>query len=94
MIFFPATQFSIFLLEIASSLASSCENQDAAEDETDKNRLKRVRDLMKRAIEDGKNGKQQSIQVKVLKNRNGSKGETLISFWPLFNHFEDKSQSK
>ena len=70
------------------------EGMDWAEDETDKNRLKRVRDLMKRAIEDGKNGKQQSIQVKVLKNRNGSKGETLISFWPLFNHFEDKSQSK
>ena len=70
------------------------EGMDWAEDEADKARLKRVRDLMNRVIKDGKEGKQQKIQLKVLKNRNGSKGETVINFWPLFNHFEDKSQSK
>ena len=34
--------------------------------------------------------KAQRIQVKVLKNRNGSKGEVFLDFYPMFNYFSDK----
>lgn len=57
--------------------------------ENDKERTKRLCQLKKEAIEAGKNGEAQKIQAKVLKNRNGSKGEVLFRFWPMFNYFED-----
>lgn len=60
---------------------------DYQEGEADKTREKRLRELMKSVIADGKSGKPQKIQVKVLKNRNGSKGDTLIDFYPMFNYF-------
>ena len=60
---------------------------DYQEGEADKAREKRIRELMKQAVEDGKNGKPQKIQVKVLKNRNGSKGDALLDFYPMFNYF-------
>ena len=53
----------------------------------DKAREKRIRELMKQVVEDGKAGKAQSIQVKILKNRNGSKGDALLDFYPMFNYF-------
>jgi replicative DNA helicase len=66
------------------------EGMDYQEDETDKAREKRIRELMKQTVEDGKHGKAQSIQVKILKNRNGSKGDTLLDFYPMFNYFTAK----
>lgn len=63
------------------------EGMDYQEGEADKAREKRIRELMKQAVEDGKNGKPQKIQVKVLKNRNGSKGDALLDFYPMFNYF-------
>ena len=42
---------------------------------------------MKQAVEDGKAGKPQKIQVKVLKHRNGSKGDAYLDFYPMFNYF-------
>ena len=60
---------------------------DYQESEADKAREKRLRELMKSVIADGKNGKPQKIQVKILKNRNGSKGDTLLDFYPMFNYF-------
>ena len=44
-----------------------------------------MQDMMKR----GKEGKSQSIQIKVLKNRNGSKGDAYVDFFPMFNYFRD-----
>lgn len=60
---------------------------DYQEGEADKAREKRIRELMKKAIVDGKAGKAQKIQVKVLKNRNGSKGDAMLDFYPMFNYF-------
>ena len=60
---------------------------DYQEGEADKAREKRLRELMKSVIADGKSGKPQKIQVKILKNRNGSKGDTLLDFYPMFNYF-------
>lgn len=66
------------------------DGMDYQEGETDKNREKRIRELMKQVIEDGKAGRAQRIQVKVLKNRNGSKGGATLDFYPMFNYFTDK----
>lgn len=63
------------------------EGMDYHEGEAEKAREKRIRELMKQTIADGKNGKPQHIQVKILKNRNGSKGDTLLDFYPMFNYF-------
>lgn len=60
---------------------------DYQEGEADKAREKRVRELIKHNVEEGKKGGGQSIQLKILKNRNGSKGETLFKFYPMFNYF-------
>ena len=63
------------------------DGMDYQEGEADKAREKRIRGLMKQAVADGKAGKPQKIQVKVLKHRNGSKGDTLLDFYPMFNYF-------
>lgn len=67
---------------------------DYREGEADKAREKRIRELISQAIEDGKDGDAQAIQVKVLKSRNGSKGQTLLNFYPMFNYFEDRKEEE
>lgn len=67
------------------------EGMDYQEGEADKAREKRIRELMRQAVEDGKAGKPQKIQVKVLKHRNGSKGDACLDFYPMFNYFTDKT---
>ena len=62
---------------------------DYKKGEKDGDREKRIRELTKTNLENGKNGKAQRIQVNVLKNRNGSKGEAVIEFYPMFNYFKE-----
>lgn len=68
------------------------EGMDYQEGETDGNRQKRIRELVKAAEQQGRSGQAQSIQVKILKNRNGSKGDALLDFYPMFNYFTDKRE--
>lgn len=70
------------------------EGMDWKEGEGEKDRNKRVRKLLKEQIAIGRQGQAQSIQVKVLKNRNGSKGDTCMDFYPMFNYFTDKGRSE
>ena len=63
------------------------EGMDYQEGEADKAREKRIRELMKEAVDAGKAGKPQRIQVKILKHRNGSKGDAYLDFYPMFNYF-------
>lgn len=64
------------------------EGMDYQEGEAKTSREKRIRNLLKQAEEDGKNGQPQNIQVKVLKNRNGRKGSVNLDFYPMFNYFK------
>lgn len=66
------------------------DGMDYQEGEADKAREKRIREIMRQAVEAGKAGKAQKIQVKILKHRNGSKGDALLDFYPMFNYFTDK----
>ena len=65
------------------------DGMDYQEGESEKERDKRIRELIKSQISAGKAGKAQRLQVKVLKNRNGCKGESLINFYPMFNYFAE-----
>lgn len=60
---------------------------DYFEDETSAERQKRIRGLIKDFELKGRNQEAQSIQVKVLKNRNGSRGDFVFNFYPMFNCF-------
>lgn len=60
-----------------------------AEDKGDKVRVKRIRDLISKNISLAKAGKPQRIQLKVLKNRNGSKGDAFLEYVAMFNSFSD-----
>ena len=68
------------------------EGMDYQEEEADGARRKRIRELIKTAEQQAGSGQAQSIQVKILKNRNGSKGDTLLDFYPMFNYFTDKRE--
>lgn len=63
---------------------------DYKEGERDGDRLKRIRKLIKDTETQGKNGEAQSLELKVLKNRNGSKGHKIqLSYYPYFNYFKE-----
>lgn len=70
------------------------EGMDYQENENQKERDKRIRSLLRENIEAGKKGEPQHIQLKILKNRNGSKGDTRLEFLPLFNYFRDAKGSQ
>ena len=65
------------------------EGMDHEEGETDTARLKRIRDRIKTYEAKGKKGEAQTLQAKVLKQRNGSKGQTSFSFYAMFNCFKE-----
>lgn len=64
--------------------------KDKNELETEKERVTRVRKLTDEMIERAKTGKGVGVQIKILKNRNGTKGETFLDFYPMFNFFVEK----
>ncbi|WP_049946293.1 bifunctional DNA primase/helicase, partial [Butyrivibrio sp. WCD2001] len=65
------------------------EGMDYQEGETDNARQKRIRELIKNMEEKARTGEAQTLQAKVLKNRNGSKGQAEFSFYAMFNCFEE-----
>lgn len=65
------------------------DGMDYQDNEKEPERNRRIRELMNTAAEKGAKGQAQQIQVKVLKNRNGAKGDTLLDFYPMFNFFTD-----
>lgn len=62
---------------------------DYDEGETDKAREKRIRELIKDQKEKGNAGGAETIELKILKNRNGKSGAAILFFYtPMFNHYE------
>lgn len=53
-----------------------------------------VRLLVKMWQKQASEGKEQEIQIKVLKNRNGRRGDCVLKFWPRFNYFEDLPEAE
>ena len=66
---------------------------DYQEGESDKARANRIKELTDEAIAAGKAGRSQTIQVKILKNRNGSKGQAILDFYPKYNYFCDSTST-
>ena len=69
------------------------EGMDYNDGENEKQRNRRIKNLLDEQILLGRHGKAQSIQVKILKNRNGSKGDAVMEFYPMFNYFADKKRN-
>ena len=66
------------------------EGMDYTEGEAEKAREKRIRELMRRNEGLARDGKAVMIQLKILKNRNGSRGSSApLLYFPMFNHFEE-----
>jgi len=57
--------------------------------ETEKERLKRIRELNETNTLKARRGEPVQMELKVLKNRNGRKGTTVLNFHPMFNYFTD-----
>lgn len=65
---------------------------DYDESENDKSRLKRIRTMIKDCERYAAKGGGIDIQLKVLKNRNGKKGNSInFVFYPMFNYFKESN---
>lgn len=64
-------------------------NDDEKDDnaETDKARKQRIRQIFRAMEAASREGRPQKIQIKVLKNRNGIKGDAQAEFLPAFNYY-------
>lgn len=62
---------------------------DYQEGEAEKAREKRIRELRRDQEAKGRLGQAQSIQLKILKNRYGAKGDVILSFYPMFNYYRE-----
>ena len=67
---------------------------DYKEGEADTARQKRIRTLMKDMDERGKRGADETVQLKVLKNRQGGRGDVIFSFYPMFNLYEELQEDE
>ena len=66
------------------------EGMDYSEGEADGARQKRIRQLIKDNEETARKGEGVQIHLKILKNRNGSKGSSdPLTFYPMFNIFQE-----
>lgn len=54
----------------------------------------KVRELEKSNNEKAGKGQSIDIELKILKNRNGSKGNAIFDFYPMFNYFEPKEDKE
>ena len=61
----------------------------SSQDKSEGARQVRIRELIKSMNEKARTGQPQRLQAKILKNRNGSKGEALLDFYAMFNCFKE-----
>ena len=65
------------------------EGMDFEKGENEKTRDKRIRELVNDNIRKAKDGEAQKIEIKILKNRSGSKGSASLFYYPKFSCFKD-----
>lgn len=61
-------------------------------DKSEKDRNTRVRNLFKTAAAEARAGGKNDIEIKILKNRSGAKGSTVLSYYPMFNVYVSGKQ--
>ena len=75
------------------AIALQFAGMDFQEGDTKEKRPARIRDLFKDQIAKGARGDRQDIELKILKNRNGVKGEIVLGFYPRYNFFEEAPET-
>ena len=73
-------------------IALQYSGMDYQDGDTEQKRYTRIRELIKKQQQFGKDGMAQSIQVKILKNRNGVIANTDLLFYPKYNCFEERKE--
>ena len=63
------------------------DGMDIQKGESRERRVTRVLDLLEAQKEIARRGEAQDIQIKILKNRNGSRGSVTMKYFPMFNAF-------
>lgn len=69
------------------------EGMDYQNGDNEKTRLARIRDLKANNDERASKGQPVNIEIKILKNRNGRKGNAVLQFVPVFNCFTEEQQT-
>ena len=80
-------------LEFSASVATTLNylGNEPLPGEKDTERIKRIREIIKTNEAAARQGKAVQIQCRILKNRNGAKGDVIFSYFPMFNlYLEDK----
>lgn len=85
------------LIGLQFDFMKQAEKDENGKDRSDKDKKNFIDEEREKAFEEAKNGKAQEINLKVLKNRNGNKGDLIFKYYPMFNKFieeEGKSELK
>lgn len=67
-------------------------NDAGTKQEDEKSRYARIQELKQNINKHAKDGEAVPVQLKVLKNRNGAKGDAFFRFIPMFNRFEESAK--
>lgn len=75
------------LIGLQFNFMRQAEKDENGKDRSDKDKKNFIDEEREKAFEKAKNGKYQKINLKVLKNRNGNKGDLIFKYCPMFNEF-------
>lgn len=79
-------------IEYSSDVLIGLQYSGMDKDMSDKEKPKKTKEIIEAAARAAREGKAQRIQVKILKNRNGAKGEAELDFYPMFNYFKENEE--
>lgn len=85
------------LIGLQFNFMRQAEKDEKGKDRSDKDKKNFIDEEREKAFEEAKNRKAQEINLKVLKNRNGNKGDLIFKYYPMFNKFieeEGKAELK
>lgn len=75
------------LIGLQFNFMRQAEKDKNGKDRSDKDKKNFIDEEREKAFEEAKNGKAQEINLKILKNRNGNKGDLIFKYYPMFNKF-------
>lgn len=75
-------------------LGLQLEGMDYIKGEKDKERQVRIGELIEYNLLEAKEGRAEHLELKVLKNRNGTRGTAALDFFPMFNAFTERTQQQ
>lgn len=75
------------LIGLQFNFMRQAEKDENGKDRSDKDKKNFIDEEREKVFEKARNGNAQEINLKVLKNRNGNKGDLIFKYYPMFNKF-------